>query len=531
MLSTANLSLQFSAKPLFENISVKFDSHARYGLIGANGCGKSSLLKILSGENKPSSGQVILSGGERIGPLGQDQFAFEEFTALEAVMMGYEEFWAIHQERDLIYKKAEMTEEDGMKIADLETQYAEMDGYTAQSRACELLSHIGLSDDAHHTIMKDLAPALKLRILLAQVLFANPDIMLLDEPTNNLDIETIRWLEQILTNKTNTTMIIISHDRHFLNSVCTHTADLDYGGLQMYPGNYDQYMTASTQARETAMNSNARKQEKIKDLKAFVSRFSANASKAKQATSRARLIDKIELEEIKPSSRKSPFVRFVQKKVLHKLVLTLEDLKVGHNNQSLLTNLSCTLKAGEKIAIIGPSGLGKTTLLDTLVRKIKPVGGTLHWAEHAQIGYLPQDHHGVFDEKEPLFDWMSQWGLATDDEQSIRAVLGRLLFSGERIHKPISVLSGGERVRMLLGKMMLQQPNVLVLDEPTNHLDMESIESVQLALEDYPGTLFFVSHDQTLVSAIATQIIAIQADGSVEHYTGSFDDYMSSLAT
>ncbi len=518
--------MQFGAKPLFENISVKFGNGNRYGLIGANGCGKSTFMKILGGDLEPTSGNVSVDVNEYVGKLGQDQFAFENDTVLDTVIMGHDRLWQIKKERDRIYSLAEMSEEDGMKVADLEVEFAELDGYTAESRAGELLLGLEIPLQQHNDLMSTVAPGSKLRVLLAQALFANPDILLLDEPTNNLDINTIRWLEKML-NERNSTIIIISHDRHFLNSVCTHMADLDYGELRVYPGNYDEYMTASTQARERLLSDNAKKKAQINELQSFVSRFSANASKAKQATSRARQIEKIKLEEVKPSSRKNPFIRFEQEKKLYRNALELENLSKGFEDQPLFTELSMLVEVGERIAVIGPNGIGKTTLLRTLVHDLPPDGGKVKWSENINIGYYAQDHSDDFSNDMSLFDWMSQWMKTTDDEQSVRAVLGRMLFSQDEIKKSVTKISGGEQGRMLFGKLMLQQPNVLVMDEPTNHLDMESIESLNLALENYPGTLVFVSHDREFVSSLATRIIELTPTG-INNYSGTYEEYLRS---
>jgi len=526
LISTANITMQFGAKPLFENVSVKFGNGNRYGLIGANGCGKSTFMKILGGDLEQTSGTVSIAPNERLGKLRQDQFAFEEHTVLDTVIMGHAELWTIKQERDRIYALPEMSEAEGMRVADLEVEFAELDGYTAESRAGELLLGLDIPLEQHNGPMSAVAPGWKLRVLLAQALFADPDIMLLDEPTNNLDINTIRWLESEL-NKRNSTMIIISHDRHFLNCVCTHMADLDYGELRVYPGNYDEYMTAATQIRERMYADNAKKKAKIAELQTFVSRFSANASKAKQATSRAKQIDKITLDEIKPSSRQNPYIRFNQEKKLFRLALEINGLSKGFEEEPLFSGLDLTVEVGERVAIIGPNGIGKTTLLRTLVGDLTPDHGVVKWSENSQIGYYAQDHSADFTSETTLYDWMSQWGQETDDEQAIRGTLGRLLFSQDDIKKQLKVLSGGEQGRMLFGKLMLQLPNILVMDEPTNHMDMETIESLNLALENYPGTLLFVSHDREFVSSLATRIIELSADGVV-NFSGSYDDYLHS---
>ena len=524
--------MQFGAKPLFENISVKFGNGNRYGLIGANGCGKSTFMKILGGDLEPSAGNVSVDSNERVGKLRQNQFAYENYTVLDTVIMGHERLWQVKQERDRLYSLPEMSEDEGMAVAELEVEFAEMDGYTAEARAGELLLGLEIPESQHTGLMSAVAPGWKLRVLLAQALFADPDIMLLDEPTNNLDINTIRWLEKVL-NERNSTMVIISHDRHFLNSVCTHMADLDFGELRVYPGNYDDYMTASTQARERLLADNAKKQAQITDLQAFVSRFSANASKAKQATSRAKQIEKIQLEEVKPSSRQSPFIRFEQDKKLYRLALEIENLSKGFDEKPLFSGLNLLAEVGERIAIIGPNGIGKTTLLRTLMQAYDPEqyadngssSGKIRWSENVSIGYYAQDHSEDFSKDMPLFDWMSQWKKPSDDEQAIRAVLGRMLFSQDEIKKSVTKISGGEQGRMLFGKIMLQRPNVLVMDEPTNHLDMESIEALNLALDNYPGTIIFVSHDREFVSSLATRIIELSATG-INNFSGSYEDYL-----
>ncbi|ERP91436.1 heme ABC transporter ATP-binding protein [Alcanivorax sp. P2S70] len=525
MISTANITMQFGAKPLFENVSVKFGNGNRYGLIGANGCGKSTFMKILGGELQPSSGQVMIDTNDRLGKLRQDQFAFEEHTVLDTVIMGHTELAEVKAERDRIYSQPEMSEEDGMRVADLEMKFAEMDGYTAEARAGDLLLGLGIPEEQHAGPMTAVAPGWKLRVLLAQALFSDPDVLLLDEPTNHLDIHTIRWLENILVARSST-MIIISHDRHFLNSVCTHMADLDYGELRLFPGNYDEYMTAATAARERLHADNAKKKKEIAELQSFVSRFSANASKAKQATSRARQIDKIQLEEVKPSSRVSPYIRFEQTKKLHRQAVTVEGLGKGFEDLTLFQDLNLQIEAGERVAIIGPNGIGKTTLLRCLAGDLNADSGTVKWAEAAELGYFAQDHSHDFADDMILFDWMAQW--TADGEQAVRAALGRMLFSNDEVKKSVKVISGGEQGRMLFGKLTLTKPNVLLLDEPTNHLDMESIESLNLALENYPGTLIFVSHDREFVSSLATRILEITPQG-IRDFSGSYDDYLRSI--
>ena len=523
MISTANITMQFGDKPLFEDISVNFGDGNRYGLIGANGSGKSTFMKILDGTLEPTNGSVSISPGERIGKLSQDQFAYEEFNVIDTVIMGYKELWEVKQERDRIYALPEMSEEEGMRVGDLEMEFAEMDGYTAESRAGELLMGVGIPIEQHTGPMSKVAPGWKLRVLLAQALFSDPDILFLDEPTNNLDIHTIRWLEKILQER-RSTMIIISHDRHFLNSVCTHMADLDYGDIKLFPGNYDEYMTAATMARERMQSENAKKKAQIAELKEFVSRFSANASKAKQATSRAKQIDKIQLDEIKPSSRVNPFIRFKQDKKLFRNALEVEALHMSYD-EPLFSNETFNVEVGDRIAIIGQNGVGKTTLLRNLLGEVPVSEGKVKWSENTEIGYYAQDHEFEFETDLNVYDWMYQWRKDDEDEQFVRGVLGQMLFSKDDIKKPVKVLSGGEKGRMLFGKIMMQRPNMIIMDEPTNHLDMESIESLNLALVNYDGTLMFVSHDREFVSSLASQVFEI-SDGKIERFVGGYEDYL-----
>ena len=527
MLITNGITMQYGSKPLFEEVSVRFGEGNRYGLIGANGCGKSTFMKILAGELEPTSGNIELDNKERIAWLRQDQFAYEDLLVSNVVMMGHEAMWEASEEKNRLYANPDATDEDYIRAAELETVYAEYDGYTAESRAGELLSGVGIPNELHNKPMSEVPPGLKLRVLLAQALFANPEILLLDEPTNNLDINTIRWLETILNNR-NSTMIIISHDRHFLNQVCTHTADMDYRKLTVYPGNYDEFMEASTLAKAQQLKENEKAKAQIAELQEFVRRFSANASKAKQATSRARQIDKIKVEEMKPSSRQYPYIRFEydEKDKLYRQALIVNKLSHGFK-EPLISNVNFMVEAGEKIAIIGENGIGKSTLLKIIANTISPNDGSIKWAEKAKIGYFAQDHSEDFESDISVFDWITQYGKTEDDDQSIRSTLGRLLFSGEDFKKKVNVLSGGEQGRMLFGKLMLSQTNILLLDEPTNHMDMESIESLNTALEKYKGTLFFVSHDREFVSSIATRILEIKSDRVID-FTGNYEDYINS---
>lgn len=524
MISTANVTMQFGDKPLFENISVNFSEGGRYGLIGANGSGKSTFMRVLDGSLEPTNGSVSVAPNERIGKLNQNQFAYEEYSVIDAVIMGYPELWDVKQERDRIYGMPEMTEEDGIKVAELEIAFAELDGYTAESRAGELLMGVGIPVEQHFGLMSKVAPGWKLRVLLAQALFSDPDILLLDEPTNNLDIHTIRWLEKVLQ-ESRSTMIIVSHDRHFLNTVCTHMADLDYGDIKVFPGNYDEYMTAATMARERMLADNAKKKAQIAELQTFVSRFSANASKAKQATSRAKQIEKIKLDEVKPSSRVNPFIRFKLDKKLFRNALEVEGLSMAYGDEKLYEDQSFTVEVGERVAIIGQNGAGKTTLVENLMNNVEFQSGNVKWSENAEIGYYAQDHEIDFDTDMTVYDWMYQWRKNEEDEQFVRGVLGQLLFSKNDIKKKVSVLSGGEKGRMLFGKIMMQRPNIIVMDEPTNHLDMESIESLNLALDNYDGTLLFVSHDREFVASLATRIFEIHAQ-SITDFKGTYDEYL-----
>jgi ATPase subunit of ABC transporter with duplicated ATPase domains len=539
MLVASNVTIQFGAKPLFENVSVKFGEGNRYGLIGANGSGKTTFMKILAGVLESSAGNVSLDPGERMAYLKQDQFGYENVRVLDVVMMGHAEMWACMSERDAIYANPDASEDDYMRAAELESHFAEYDGYTAESRAGELLLGAGIPIEKHNGPMSEVAPGWKLRVLLVQALFANPDILLLDEPTNNLDINTIRWLEDIL-NERESTMIIISHDRHFLNQVCTHMADLDYGTIKVYGGNYDDFMEASTVARERQVSANAKAKERVADLQGFVRRFSANKSKARQATSRLKLIEKIKPEDIKPSSRQYPWIRFDfdDKEKLHRLACEIENLGFGYEPKvPIIKSLSMSIEAGDKVAIIGENGVGKTTLLRLLAGEklggLTPLGGHVKWAEKARPGVFAQDHAADFASNTPLTEWIVQWVReggydGGDVETLVRGTLGRLLFSGDEAKKPVNVISGGEQGRMLFGKLMLLRNNVLLMDEPTNHLDMESIESLNSALEKYTGTLIFVSHDREFVSSLATRIIDIKPDRSIVDYRGSYEEYLSS---
>ncbi len=535
MISTSNIVMQYGEKPLFENVSVKFGEGNRYGLIGANGSGKSTLMKILGGELEPSSGLVIVDENTRLGKLRQDQFAYEEFKVIDVVMMGHEEMWSAMTERDAIYSNPDSDDEAYIIAANLESKYAEYGGYSAEARAGELLSGAGIDKELQKGTMMEVPPGLKVRVLLAQALFSDPDILLLDEPTNNLDIDTIRWLESVLNEK-DSTMVIISHDRHFLNSVCTHMADLDYGEVTIYPGNYDDYMLASSEARAKMMVENAKSKERIAELQEFVRRFSANASKAKQATSRRKLIDKIQAGavKVKPSSRQNPYIRFEQKKQLYRQAFSVQSITKSFDSakRPILNKVSMNVEAGEKIAVIGPNGSGKSTLLSCILgltfNGCAPDEGECKWAENAHVSFMKQDVYPEFENDKSLTKWLQNFASKEDDDQTLRSVLGRLLFSGEEVNKPARVISGGEKHRMCFGKIMLDRPNILFMDEPTNHLDMESIESLQLALEKFTGTAIIVSHDREFVNAISDRIWILDGTGNIEDFKGGYDDYLQS---
>ena len=528
MITTSNITMQFGAEPLFENISAKFGNGHRYGLIGANGCGKSTFMKILSGDLVPSSGNVSVSTGNKVSTLGQDQFAFEEHNVIDTVIMGDMPLWKVKQERDAIYAQAEMSEADGMRAGELESEFAEMDGYTAESRAGEILLEAGIEESFHFGSMQQVAPGWKLRVLLAQALFANPDILLLDEPTNNLDIHTISWLEGEL-NKRKCTMIIISHDRHFLNSVCTHMADIDYGELRVYPGNYEFYLAQSGLLREQLLAGNDKKVAEIAELQDFVNRFGANASKAKQASSRAKKMDKIKLDDVKSSSRITPKIAFAPGKKMHRQALELENLSHGFDGETLFAKGDLLLEAGAKLAIIGENGVGKTTLLRCLMSELEQVEGIVKWSENASVGYCPQDSGSFFDNELTLMDWMSQWRRPCHNDLSVRGMLGRMLFTDDDANKKARNCSGGEKNRLLFGMLMMADINVLIMDEPTNHMDIEAIDALNDALKDFEGTLIFVSHDREFVSSLATRILDIK-DKKLVDFQGTLEEYLDSQA-
>ena len=534
MIVASGIAMQFGPQVLFSNVTVKFGGGNRYGLIGANGSGKSTFMKILGGELEPSAGTVAIDSNERVGRLRQDQFAYEGERVLDVVLQGHAEMWAAMRERDAIYADPNAGEAQFLRAAELEAKYAEYGGYTAEARAGELLLGLGVPTAQHGGPMSAVAPGWKLRVLLAQALFGDPDILLLDEPTNNLDINSIRWLEDVL-NQRSSTMVIISHDRHFLSAVCTHMADVDYGGIRVYPGNYDDYMEASTLAKAQLQKDNEKAKDRIADLEDFVRRFRAHKAKARQATSRMKQIEKLKVEDVKPSSRQYPFIRFLvdPKEKLHRGAVEAKGLSKSYGSRSLFHNLDISVEAGEKVAIIGPNGVGKTTLLRCLAGNLEADAGSVKWAEKARPGYWPQDTADEFRAEETLTEWLGRWrrkGQGQDDNL-LRATLGQLLFSGDEQKKPVKVISGGEAQRMVIARLVLDMPNVMLLDEPTNHLDMESIESLNGALEKFPGTLIFVSHDREFVSSLATRILELRpgeggAAATLVDFHGSYEEYL-----
>lgn len=524
MISTVDLSLRFGKRALFENVNIKFTPGNCYGLIGANGAGKSTFLKILSGEIEPTSGEVIITPGERLAVLKQNHYEFDEFTVLKTVIMGHKKLYDIMEEKEKIYMKADFTDEDGMRAGELEAEFAELNGWEAESDAAELLFGLGIPKELHDKQMKDLSGNEKVRVLLAQALFGNPDILLLDEPTNHLDIESIRWLENFLLNYEKT-VIVVSHDRHFLNQVCTHIADIDFGKITLYVGNYDFWYESSQLALKMAREQNKKIEEKRKELEEFIRRFSANASKSKQATSRKKLLEKLTLEDIKPSSRKYPYINFKPEREAGKNVLTIENLSKAIDGEPVLQNFNLVVNKGDKIAFVGPNGLAKTTLFKILVGEFNPDQGSFEWGKTITHAYFPKDNNEYFEGVDlNLVDWLRQYS-KDQEETFVRGFLGRMLFSGEESLKKASVLSGGERVRCMIARMMLQGANVLILDEPTNHLDLESITSLNNALIETEATVLFVSHDHQFVQTIANRIIEITPKGIIDKMC-TYDEYL-----
>ncbi|GBF40087.1 ATP-binding cassette domain-containing protein [Leptospira johnsonii] len=527
MISVSGLSLNFGKKILFENVTVKFKESCRYGLIGANGSGKSTFMKILAGLEQAAAGSVAIDGGIKVGYLKQDHYEYENETVLNTVMMGNKELWTIAKERDEIYSKPEMSDEDGIRVSELEEAFGEMGGYEAESVAGELLEGLGIPTNIHNQTLSFLTGGFKLRVLLAQVLFQKPDVLLLDEPTNHLDIKTIHWLESFLLNYKGV-VIVISHDRHFINSVASHICDLDYQTMTVYPGNYDEYMEASQAARERAQSDNKRSKEKIAELQEFVSRFSANAAKSKQATSRQKMIEKIKdnMAEIRPSSRLFPYIVFKMKRVLGKDVILADNISKAYEDRVIFKDFTINITKGEKIAIIGTNGVGKTTLLKTLMKQIDPDSGTVAFGDSVEASIFPQDHReGIGEDADSIIEWLYRYAPPGTEMEEIRAVLGRMLFSGDMAKKPTQVLSGGEKSRIILGKMIMAQDNLLALDEPTNHLDLESIESLNYALTKFEGTILFVSHDREFISSIATRVLEVTTEG-IRDFKGTYEEFL-----
>ncbi|MGE5350708.1 MAG: ABC-F family ATP-binding cassette domain-containing protein [Acidobacteriota bacterium] len=523
MISTSNLSLRFGKRALFEEVSLKFTPGNCYGIIGANGSGKSTFIKILSGEIEPSSGEVVITPGDRLATLKQNQFQYDEFQVIKTVLMGHQRLYSIIEEKDALYSKSEFSDKDGIRISELECEFAELNGWEAESEAAELLTGLGISNDLHEKLMRDLSGNEKVKVLLAQALFGNPDILLLDEPTNHLDIISIQWLEEFLENFKNT-VIVISHDRHFLNQVCTHIADIDFGKIQMYTGNYDFWLESSQLAAKQLRDANKKIEAKRAELQEFISRFSANASKSKQATSRKKQLENLTLEDIKPSSRRMPYVAFKQEREAGNNLLEVKNLTKSYGEEILLSDITFKVEKGDKIALVGPNDLAKTTLLNILMEKEKADSGTFEWGTTTRQAYFPKDNAEFFNVDLNLIDWLRQYS-AEKEETYIRGFLGRMLFSGEESLKKANVLSGGERVRCMLAKMMLTGANVLLLDGPTNHLDLESISALNKSLIDFPGTILFSSHDHQFIHTIANRIVEIIPGGIIDRRM-TFDEYL-----
>ncbi|MBD8067410.1 ABC-F family ATP-binding cassette domain-containing protein [Bacillus sp. PS06] len=525
MITVTNVGLRYGDRKLFEDVNIKFTPGNCYGLIGANGAGKSTFLKILSGEIEPQTGDVHMTPGERLAVLKQNHFEYEEHEVLNVVIMGHARLYEVKQEKDAIYMKADFSDEDGMRAAELEGEFAELNGWEAESEAAILLKGLGISEELHTKKMADLTGGDKVKVLLAQALFGKPDILLLDEPTNHLDLKAIKWLEDFLINFENT-VIVVSHDRHFLNKVCTHMADLDYGKIQIYVGNYDFWYESSQLASKLTQEANKKKEEKVKELQAFIARFSANASKSKQATSRKKLLDKITLDDIKPSSRKYPFVGFTPEREVGNDLLRVEGLTKTIDGVKVLDNVSFIMNKGDKIALVGKDEIAKTTLLKILMGEMEADSGTFKWGITTSQAYFPKDNSEYFENSDvTLVDWLRQFSPNDQSESFLRGFLGRMLFSGEEVMKKASVLSGGEKVRCMLSKMMLSGANVLLLDDPTNHLDLESITSLNNGLIAFKGSVLFTSHDHQFVQTIANRIIEITPNGLIDKQM-AYDEYL-----
>ena len=527
MISANNVSLRLGKRALFEDVNIKFTEGNCYGLIGANGAGKSTFLKILTGELEPTSGDVVITPGQRLSFLKQDHFQYDEYSVLDTVIMGNQRLYDVSKEKDAIYMKEDFTDEDGIRASELEAEFAEMDGWNAESDAATLLNGLGIPTEEHYTLMKDLPGALKVKVLLAQALFGNPDILLLDEPTNHLDLDAIAWLEEFLINFNNT-VIVVSHDRYFLNKVCTHTADIDYGKIQLYAGNYDFWYESSQLLIKQMKEANKKKEEKIKELQEFISRFSANASKSKQATSRKRALEKIQLEEMKPSSRKYPYIDFRPNREIGNEVLEVHNISKTIDGVKVLNDVSFIMGHDDKIAFVGSNELAKTTLFKILAGEMEPDEGNYKWGVTTSQSYFPKDNSSIFNDNDlAITDWLTQFS-EIKDATYVRGFLGRMLFAGEDGMKKMKVLSGGEKVRVLLSRMMIEGSNVLILDEPTDHLDMESITALNNGMIKFPGVILFASRDHQVVQTTANRIIEFMPDGTIIDKITTYDEYLES---
>lgn len=528
MITVTDVSLNFSGRLLYDEVNLKFTPGNCYGIIGANGAGKSTFLKLLSGQLEPTTGTISIGTNERISSLNQNHFAFEDFTVMSTVIQGHAKLYEIMQEKDALYSKADFTEEDGVRAGELEAQFAEMDGWNAEADASALLQSLGISEDLHEKKMSELDEALKVKVLLAQALFGNPDILLLDEPTNGLDVATISWLEDFLADY-DKIVIVVSHDRHFLNQVCTQMCDVDFGKIKMYVGNYDFWLQSSRLAAQMRADANAKKEEKIKELNDFIARFSANASKSKQATSRKKQLEKITLDDIKPSSRKYPFVKFESQRDLGNDLLRVENVSKTIDGVKILDNINFTIRPGEKAAILSRSDLAQTTMMQILAGTLKPDTGTVKYGQTVITSSLPRDLDANFNNEElSILDWLRQYATKEQNDNTfLRGFLGKMLFSGDDIQKQIKVLSGGEKVRCMLSKMMLEQGNTLLLDDPTNHLDLESITSLNDALVSFNGSVIFTSHDHEFISTIADHLVEISDNGSIDRAETTYDEFLA----
>jgi len=526
LITVSDVSLHFSDRKLFDDVNIKFTPGNCYGLIGANGAGKSTFLKILSGEIQPSTGNVSLGPDERMAVLKQNHYNYEEFPVIETVIMGHKRLYEVMKEKDAIYMKEDFSDEDGIRAAELEGEFAELDGWEAEPEAAVLLQGLNIPDELHHVLMKDLTAGQRVKVLLAQALFGKPDVLLLDEPTNGLDIQSINWLEEFLINFDNT-VIVVSHDRHFLNKVCTHMADLDFGKIKLFVGNYDFWLESSQLAAKLQSQSNAKKEEQIKELQDFIARFSANASKSKQATSRKKMLDKITLDDIQPSSRRYPFVGFKPEREIGNDLLQVDNVSVTIDGKKILDNISFTLNKDDKVAFVANSDITTTTLFKVIMGEITPDTGSVRWGVTTQHAYLPKDTTSEFDTDTPIVDWLRQYASKEEDDNTfLRSFLGRMLFSGDEVLKPVNVLSGGEKVRCMLSKMMLSKANVLVLDDPTNHLDLESITALNDGLMAFTGSLLFASHDHQFIQTLANRIIAVSSKGVVDRAETTYDEFL-----